>query len=114
MNATINELATRTARRFLKRRGYEILDQGAEGSGIVSVDPDGETIVFADAVELDFGEGARGRSRAEREAGAARWLAAHDGAVDVPVRFDEVAVVVIGTDRALVRHHIDSLGTAEG
>lgn len=111
MNATTNEL---TARLFLERRGYEVLDPGSVGSGIVAVDPDGETIVFADVAELDLGGDSIERARAEREADAARWLAAHDGAIDAPLRFDAVAVAVIDGDRALVRHHIDCLGTEEG
>ena len=114
MNATINELTARAARLFLERRGYEVLDPGSVGVGVVAVDPDGETIVFADVDELDFGGGSSERARAEREADAVRWLVAHDGVVDVPLRFDAVAVAVIDDGRALVRHHIDCLGTAEG
>ena len=46
--------------------------------------------------------------RAAREASALAYLAEHD-VTDMMVRFDTVSLVVLGSDRALVRHHINCL-----
>ena len=48
------------------------------------------------------------------EALAARWLAGNgDDYADTPVRFDEVAMMVVKENRALLRHHINCFGEME-
>ena len=45
---------------------------------------------------------------------AARWLAGNgDDYADTPVRFDEVAMMVVKENRALLRHHINCFGEME-
>ena len=54
------------------------------------------------------------RARGLREALAARWLAGNgDDYADTPVRFDEVAMMVVKENRALLRHHINCFGEME-
>ena len=49
-----------------------------------------------------------------REALAATWLAGNgDDYADTPVRFDEVAMMVVKENRALLRHHINCFGEME-
>lgn len=104
--------------KFLDRRGYEILDTGwgVEGDRLDIVAREGETLVF---VTVSVREGAdTGFKSIEEEYGrdrlevaAARYLEKHgDEFVGKPVRFDHVSMMVLSSDRALVRHHINSLG----
>lgn len=53
-----------------------------------------------------------GELRARREGAAIAYLA-ENGADEGPVRFDDVSLVIVAPDRALVRHHINSLSVAE-
>ena len=49
-----------------------------------------------------------------REALAATWLAGNgDDYADTPVRFDEVAMMVVKENRALLRHHVNCFGEME-
>ena len=103
---------------FLTRHGYEILarewESATGGIDIVAVD-DGE-LAFVSVTVSDAAKGFRepATTRASREAAAARWLAEDGGEfVDSPVRFDDIAMMVMGS-RALIRHHINSLSTSEG
>ena len=92
----MKEKAMGAVRTFLERKGYEIVDeawQGPEGIGgidLVAVDEDG-TLVFVDAT-VRIGT---------------------DGFSDTPVRFDEVAMMVVKENRALLRHHINCFGEME-
>ena len=71
---------------FLERKGYEIVDeawQGPEGIG---------------GIDLV----------------AAAWLAGNgDDYADTPVRFDEMAMMVVKENRALLRHHVNCFGEME-
>lgn len=54
------------------------------------------------------------RARGLREALAAAWLAGNgDDYADTPVRFDEVAMMVVKENRALLRHHVNCFGEME-
>ena len=109
------------AKTFLERKGYEIVDeawQGPEGIGgidLVAVDEDG-TLVFVDAtvrIGTDGFPEAR-RARGLREALAATWLAGNgDDYADTPVRFDEVVMMVVKENRALLRHRVNCFGEME-
>ena len=113
---SIMDRATATAIKFLQRKGYDILDDGREGScGIVARDDD--AIAFDEVAASAPGEGfvdpAAGRAR--REAAAGEWLAAHVDAIgEGAFRFDDISLVQISSGRAMVRHHINSLGSMEG
>ena len=53
-------------------------------------------------------------TREQFEQVAIKWLKTADKElVDVPVRFDELALTVLCADRALIRHHINVLGMGE-
>ena len=54
------------------------------------------------------------RARGLREALAATWLAGNsDDYADTPVRFDEVTMMVVKENRALLRHHVNCFGEME-
>lgn len=46
------------------------------------------------------------------EALAVSWLAESGFGESVGVRFDKIGLVVVGEDRALLRHHINAFGEA--
>ena len=113
--------ANEAASRYLDRRGYTVLETGwtcpAGTADIVA--KDGDVIVFADVSSRDSAE--RGfpsesrskKIRAQRENIAIAWLAEHEDAANEAIRFDNIALVVIGKDRAMIRHHVNALGTDE-
>lgn len=103
---------------FLERREYEILDRNwkciAGEADIVALQDD--TLCFIDVkTRKDAQKGfpseavdTRKRSRYERI--AACYLKDHDYA-DVRVRFDIIAILVLGEDRAFLRHHLNAFGS---
>ena len=116
----LNEKAIEAAARFLERKGCEVIDrrwEGPEGVGsidLVAVD-DGE-LVFVDVVARrstdGFPEAHIGREL--REILAAKWLGEHGEEYrDVAIRFDDVAMMVMDSNRALLRHHVNCFGTME-
>ena len=114
----LNEKAIEATARFLERKGCEVIDrrwEGPEGIGsidLVAVD-DGE-LVFVDVVARrstdGFPEAHIGREL--REILAAKWLGEHgEEYCNAPIRFDDVAMMVMGSNRALLRHHVNCFGT---
>ena len=105
------------AARYLERRGYDIVDRNwtcpAGEADIVARDE--KYLVFVEvktrtSVETGFPEEAvDGKRRDRYERIAAFYLQDHDF-VDMPVRFDVVALLVCDTDRAFIRHHINAFG----
>lgn len=115
----MEELEMRAAKAvcmFLSRRGYDVLETGwecAAGTADI-VAEDCNTLIFVKVhartgAESGFSSEPHGaRERAERELVALAYLAEHDQ-VDVPVRFDDLSLVVLASDRAMIRHHIHSM-----
>ncbi|WP_304426211.1 YraN family protein [uncultured Adlercreutzia sp.] len=112
--------ATKAASRFLEHRGYEVLETGwkcpAGTSDIVA--EDGDVLVFVDvsarsSIDRGFPTDSCSReTRAHREMVALAYLAEHSDVTERPIRFDNVALLVVEPDRAMVRHHINALGEA--
>ena len=118
--SNLNDKATKSASRYLEHRGYTVLETAwkcpAGTCDVVAEDDD--ALVFVDVsvrrdAERGFpaewsGEDVRDR----RERIALAWLAEHEGAVDVPVRFDNIAMLVMDGSRAMIRHHVNALGAS--
>lgn len=114
--SNLNEKATRAASRYLEHRGYDILEEGwaspAGTSDIIATE--GDTLVFVDVRarrDTDAGfpsEPPTAAERTRREMIALAYLSEHDMA-EMAVRFDNIALMVVGDDRALLRHHIGCL-----
>lgn len=113
--------AIEVAGKFLAHRGYEVIETGwksERGSAVDIVAKDEDDLVFCDVsarngFERGIPESNDWASRERREIAAAAWLSEHcddDTLVDLPIRFDSIAMMVIGENRALVRHHINCLG----
>lgn len=123
MMENIQDRAIEAAARFVTRRGYEVLAtnwKGIDGGGVDMIAKDGNTLVFFDiearegcdkGLPADDAEDKRERM----EVNAAKWLAAHsydDGILNAGVRFDMIAMVTLGRDRAMIRHHTNALSEA--
>lgn len=103
---------------FLERREYEILDRNwkciAGEADIVALQDD--TLCFIevktrkDAQKGFPSEAVDTRKRSRYERIAACYLKDHDYA-DVRVRFDIIAILVLGDDRAFLRHHLNAFGS---
>lgn len=112
--------ATKAASRFLERCGYDVLETSwkcpAGTTDIVA--EDGDMLVFVDvsardSIHCGFPTESRSQeTRARREMVALAYLSEHPDVTERPIRFDNVALLVVGPDRAMVRHHINTLGEA--
>lgn len=110
--------ATEAASRYLGHRGYTVLETDwtcpAGTADIVA--KDGDILVFADvssrnSAECGFPSESRSKKvRTQRENIAIAWLAEHQDAVNETVRFDNLALLVVDSERAFIRHHINALG----
>lgn len=111
--------ATKAASRFLERCGYDVLETGwkcpAGTTDIVA--EDGDMLVFVDVSardNIDRGFPTESRSqetRARREMVALAYLSEHPDVTERPIRFDDMALLVVGADRAMIRHHINAWGS---
>ena len=105
------------AERFLRHRGYDICDTWELGSQFGYVTKDDDVVSF---VRLHLGEFANpelpeesGISREEFEQVVTKWLASDkaEDMVDMPVRFDVLSLKMLSSDRAFIRHHLNTFGT---
>ena len=118
-NTELQSKAIQAATRFCERRGYEILAtewQPEEGDGRIDLVAEDEgAIVFIDVTATSHEDGgfANGHTeRADMEMLAATWLGQNSPEGDVSVRFDVIDMIVVSTDRALLRHHINAYSEA--
>lgn len=107
------------ALRYLERRGFEILEHNWEcryGEADI-IARDGSTLVFIEVktrsnIRKGFpSEAVDEEKRARYEKIACCYLKTHDE-VDIPVRFDVMALIVLGNDRALIKHYVSAFSTA--
>lgn len=118
--SNLKDKATKAASRYLEHRGYTVLETAWKcPAGTCDViAEDGDAIVFVDvSARRDTGksfpsERRNAGVRERREMVALAWFAEHEGAVDMAVRFDNIALLVMGDNRAMIRHHLNALGGA--
>ncbi len=119
-NKALGARGEEAAARFLDRRGYDILERnwGCFAGEADIIAKDGDTVVFVEVkTRKDCSRGfpseavtSEKRSRYEKIALA--YLADFDQ-TDFPVRFDVVAIVVMGPGKAMMRHHINAFSAVE-
>lgn len=116
--SNLNDKATKAASRYLEHRGCTVLEtawQCPAGTCDVIAE-DGDSIVFVDvSVRRDTDKGfpserCSAGMRERREMIALAWFAEHEEAVDMAIRFDNIAMLVMGDSRAMIRHHLNALG----
>lgn len=119
-NKKIGSRGEAAAVRFLQHLDYEILERNwkcpAGEADIIA--RDGKTVVFCEVktrTNLEKGLPAEAvtaekRNRYERIAG---WFLRDYEEVDIPVRFDVIGLLVIRSDRALIRHYVNAFGKCD-
>jgi putative endonuclease len=118
MEVTINEKAMQAINSFLERRNFTILEKdwahGKDAIDFIAVDDENDDLVFiatrirtegVDLPEEDF-------SRKKLERIAAAYLAANQSLPEGTVRFDIVSMLVLGSHKALIRHHRSALSNS--
>lgn len=114
LNTKVNEAACK----FLSRRGYEIIEEPwKDNDGMLPVDivaRDEDTIVFVRCKGRKAEESCSfskvGLDEDKLEAFSIDWFEKNqDDYTDCPFRFDTISMVVIGTDKALIRHQLNAL-----
>ena len=114
---TLRERAIEAAVRFMERHDYEVLEREwfCEAGTVDIVAMQDGVLVFASVTVRECAEGGfieedcSPQARAHNEQLAAAFLAATDY-VDVQFRFDVISLLVIGSSRAMLRHHINAFG----
>lgn len=105
------------AARYLERAGYEILERNWEcqfGEADI-IAQDGLTLVFVEvktrsSIAKGFpSEAVDAEKRARYERIAATYLKQYRY-VDIPVRFDIIALLVVAEDRAFMKHYVNAYG----
>ena len=113
-NFELQEKAVKAATRFIERKGFELLETGwtsPEGTRIDLIASDEDTLVFIDVTATEYGEGGFEGGKVKRsdfEIAVASWLAGNSPDGEIQVRFDIIDMLVVSTDRALLRHHINA------
>ena len=101
-------------RRYPELKGYEILEDGwyHGGDSVDFIATDEDDLVFISCqLRRNSGEGFPKEviDRDSLERLAAAYLAEHLDSGDCTVRFDAVSMLVLGNDRAFLRHHRNAL-----
>lgn len=103
------------AARYLERMGYEIIDRNwscpAGEADIVARDMD--YLVFVEvktrtSIDKGFPSEAVDAEKRARYEKIAAWYVRDYEFVDIPVRFDVVALLVVSEDRALIKHFVNA------
>jgi putative endonuclease len=107
------------AARYLQARGMEILERNwvcPAGEADIIAEDGGEIVFIEVKTRSDIDKGfpseavdARKRSRYEK---IAAWFLRDCNYVDVPVRFDVIALMVLSEDRAFLRHYVNAYAVA--
>lgn len=115
----LKKKAIAATERYLEHRGYALIESSPELQGASLTDivaNDGNALVFIEVLaksDTDTGfpeEFDSERIREAKEMEAIRWLERQGGRYcDMTIRFDVVSILVLSTDRALIRHHINAM-----
>ena len=111
-NKKLGRRGEKAAARYLELRGYDIVEKNWEcpagEADIIAFD--GCTLVFVEVktrknISKGFPSEAVTQEKRARYEKIAAWFLHEHAFVDVPVRFDVVAILVVADDRAFVRHY---------
>ncbi|MBQ9041474.1 MAG: YraN family protein [Eggerthellaceae bacterium] len=112
--------AKSAAARYLELVGYDIIEREygtpAGYIDIIAEDEDGCLVFIKVKHSSLFKDGfmpadhLADHERAAREAQAAWFFSDADQFVEMPVRFDEIHLLICGTDRAMIRHYANVMG----
>ena len=112
------EKSNQAAATFLDRRGYEIIEQPWKSNAdsrvsIVAKDEDALVFTSVSARRDTDSFPTEHLNRQKLEGFAINWLKDNRDYADCPVRFDHIGLVVLGSDRALIKHHINAMAYSD-
>ena len=111
-NREIGRRGEEACARYLELMDYEILERNWEcpagEADIIALDFD--ELVFVEvktrtSFEKGFPSEAVGKKKRDRYERIAAWYLHESGYTEMPVRFDVMALLVVDTDRAFLRHY---------
>lgn len=118
----LRDKALQAAEKFVEHRGYDIIGtryETKDGEQIDIVAEDGDTLVFIDVkarrdADRSFpSESMTKHTRERREKAAIQWFRSEGtGYRDRPIRFDSISLLVLETNRALIKHTINAMSCA--
>lgn len=117
-NQKIGKRGEDASARYLEALGYEVLERNwkcpAGEADIIALDEC--TIVFVEvktrtSLSKGFPSEAVDPEKRRRYEKIACWYLKDHDFVDMPVRFDVIALMIVAQDRALVRHYLNAFQT---
>lgn len=118
----LKDKALQAAERFVEHLGYDVVGTAyklKDGGQIDIVAEDGDALVFIDVKarrDTDRGfpsESMTKHARERREKAAIQWFRSEGISYrDRPIRFDSISLLVLETNRALIKHTINAMGCA--
>lgn len=114
-NKELGRRGEEAAARYLYRRGYQILERNWEcfaGEADI-IAQDGDALVFVEVktrkdCQKGFpSEAVNAKKRERYEKIALAYLSGCES-MEAPIRFDVISIVVMGKDKAMVRHQINA------
>lgn len=106
------------AAKFLERREYEILERNwrcpAGEADIIALD--GDTLVFIEVktrsdIDKGFPEEAITKEKRSRYERISAYYLKQSDFTEISFRFDVIGILVLGNNKATLRHHINAFGT---
>lgn len=112
------EKSNQAAAAYLKRRGYEIVGQPWEDdidSPVSIVAQDDDVLVFVSVAARRHSDSFPPEhvNQEELEGFAVSWLKDNRDHADCAVRFDHIGLLLIGPDKALIKHHINVMSCSD-
>lgn len=112
------EKSNQAAAAYLKRRGYEIVEQSWEDdidSPVSIVAQEDDALVFVSVAARRHSDSFPPEhvSQEELEEFAISWLKNNCDHADCAVRFDHIGLLLIGPDKALIKHHINVMSCSD-
>ena len=113
-NQMIGRRGENAAARYLEHIGFEIIDRNwtCPAGEVDIVARDMDYLVFVEvktrtSLEKGFPSEAVNAEKRARYEQIAGWYCRESPFVNVPVRFDIVALLVVSEDRALIKHYVN-------
>ena len=114
-NKEIGRRGEIAAARYLDQLGYDILDRNWQcpAGEVDIVARDESSLVFCEvktrtSIEKGFPSEAVDAEKRSRYEKIAAWYLRDYAYVDIPVRFDVIALLVVAEDRAFIKHYINA------
>ncbi len=116
-NKRIGARGEAAAAAFLERMDYQVIERNwqcpAGEADIIAIDEG--TLVFIEVktrtnLKKGLPSDAVTPEKRKRYERIAAWYIAQCDYIDMPVRFDVIAILVVNSDRALLRHYVNAFG----